>query len=391
MIYNLFRKNMVLGIIILLVGAGIIPGISSDKTVFGKTIIVDDDAVDDPVNHTWNTINEGLNDAQDGDEIWVYNGTYDENLIIEKRVKLIAQMTDLFGNDINGAVIVGAGNADVIKITATMLEISGFTIQGSGSIYAGIRAESSYNEISKNTLLLNGYGIVCSGTNTISENRIMANSNEGILLTSFEDSMIAGNKITGNGGNGLTLQSSDNNVISENIIQANQGNGILFSHISGENDVLENNISYNAENGIEIWYASMGNTLYDNIIMNNTGDGIHINHSTSIQPANTIIEKNFISNNSGFGVYLLHSKDNKISENKIETNDNDGIYLEYSNSTEISGNFITSNDDGIHQFSSRWNEITSNTIMKNANGINLDSSIDTKISSNTIMKNANAF
>jgi hypothetical protein len=45
-------------------------------TVSGKkTIYVDDDFTDDPANHKWDTIQEGITDATDGDTVLVYNGT----------------------------------------------------------------------------------------------------------------------------------------------------------------------------------------------------------------------------------------------------------------------------------------------------------------------------
>jgi hypothetical protein len=47
-----------------------------------KTIYVDDDFEDEPVNHRWNTIQEGINDAEDGDTIIVHGGIYYENFIV---------------------------------------------------------------------------------------------------------------------------------------------------------------------------------------------------------------------------------------------------------------------------------------------------------------------
>jgi hypothetical protein len=54
-----------------------------------KTIYVDDDFTDDPANHRWDTIQEGINDADDGDTVLVYNGTYTETVDLNKRLTLI--------------------------------------------------------------------------------------------------------------------------------------------------------------------------------------------------------------------------------------------------------------------------------------------------------------
>jgi hypothetical protein len=49
-----------------------------------KTVYVDDDFEDDPANHRWDTIQDGINDANDGDTVFVYAGDYNENVIFKK-------------------------------------------------------------------------------------------------------------------------------------------------------------------------------------------------------------------------------------------------------------------------------------------------------------------
>jgi len=44
----------------------------------GKIIFVNKDFTDDPENHKWNTIQEGINDAEEGDIVYVFAGTYSE-------------------------------------------------------------------------------------------------------------------------------------------------------------------------------------------------------------------------------------------------------------------------------------------------------------------------
>ena len=407
---NILREILIIGTIILLVGAGVIPIISSNKTVLGKTILVDDDAIDDPVNHTWNTIDEALIDAENGDEIWVYNGTYYENLVLDKRVELIGQSTDLFGND-SGVIIDGTESDDVIKVTIMGIRISGFIILNSGNENAGIRIESNSNAISKNTVRDNGYGIAGSGNNLISENTIRNNSKFGVLLTSFNSGTFIRNNVTGNGGTGLKLQSSNNNDISDNDFTQNQGdgisleesiqnrisknkifknigNGIQLYHNSDYNEVYDNPIiSNNSGNGVKLWWGSHHNNFTGNNIMNNTFNGMDINHSGSITEGDICVENNHIINNGCYGMYILHSRGNTISENHIMGNDNDGIYLDCSNYTKITGNTIADNDEGIYQFSSTGNKISSNTIVNSTRAIYLGRSTGNTITLNSISNN----
>ena len=57
----------------------------------GKLIFVDDDFTDDPPNHKWDSITKALNDADDGDVIFVFNGRYEENIFVGHSVHLLGE------------------------------------------------------------------------------------------------------------------------------------------------------------------------------------------------------------------------------------------------------------------------------------------------------------
>jgi|GEM_PF-1766521 len=84
-------------------------------------IIVDDDLKDDPASHTWNTIQEGIDAANESDVIYVRNGTYKENIAIYKPLTLI-------GEDNNNTIIDGGNNGDAVYVNANNVQISGFKI-----------------------------------------------------------------------------------------------------------------------------------------------------------------------------------------------------------------------------------------------------------------------
>ena len=128
------------------------------------TIYVDDDGGAD-----YTTIQEGINAASNGDTIYVYNGTYYENIVIKKTINLVGENKDITTID---------GYSDelnlVIHISADNVEITGFTIRNSRDNYyclGVILNNSNYNTIYNNTITICKDGIVicfafdfCSGS-----------------------------------------------------------------------------------------------------------------------------------------------------------------------------------------------------------------------------------
>ena len=90
-----------------------------------KTIYVDDDFIDDPANHKWNTIQEGVDDANHGDKIIVYPGTYTENVDVDKSVTIESE-------DGADSTIVQAENPydPVFEVIANHVNIRGFRVKG---------------------------------------------------------------------------------------------------------------------------------------------------------------------------------------------------------------------------------------------------------------------
>ena len=64
-------------------------------------------------------IQNAIDNASSNDTIFVYNGTYYENIKINKSVKLL-------GQDKITTVINGCNNLDVVLITSNQIQLSGF-------------------------------------------------------------------------------------------------------------------------------------------------------------------------------------------------------------------------------------------------------------------------
>jgi hypothetical protein len=97
-----------------------------------KTIYVDDDFVDDPPNHKWNTIQEGINDASDGATIIVRDGIYCENVDVDKRLTIRSE------NGADATIVQATISDHVFEVTADYVNITGFTVTGATCYGDGI-------------------------------------------------------------------------------------------------------------------------------------------------------------------------------------------------------------------------------------------------------------
>jgi len=349
---SIVRKGIVLGIIVLFVGASVLP--SMGGTIVEKQISKENKTSlmgFNPHGTTWyvggsgpnnySTIQEGINAASDGDTVFVYDDSspYYENIEVYKSINLIGENRDT-------TIIDGGGSGDVVNITVDLVYISGFTIQNSGNggypyYYAGIDIRSISNTITGNTIISNnGYGIrlYYSNGNTITGNTIISNNDDGIILKGSKN-----NNITGN------------TIISDNVC------GISL-YYSSSNTIIGNNITNNAF-GMLLWGRS-----------------------------NTVTGNNISSNDFG-GIWLLYASSNTVKENTITSNNRYGIYLSSESSRNIiNGNTISNNDDGISlRYLSHRNTITGNIISNNVCGINLSSSFNGILKNNFLNNERHAF
>lgn len=151
---KIVKKGIVFGIISLFVGAGIITSIAGtdeekqvsieNKTSFigfiplRNTLYVGGTG---PNNYT--TIQGAIDDARNRDTVFVYNGKYNETLIINKRIKLIGENT-------HNTIINSRNNMSAIKINSAFVKVKGFTIYSSSGLRTayGITISSSFCTIS---------------------------------------------------------------------------------------------------------------------------------------------------------------------------------------------------------------------------------------------------
>jgi len=252
-----------------------------------KTIYVDDDFVDNPTEHKWDTIQEGINDANNGDTVIVYSGLYVENVVVDKSINITG---------IGYPVVDAGGSGSAITLSANGITLEGFKATNSESSWgnAGIKVISNRNTITGDNATYNGYGI---------------------LLSSSSDNTITENNASNNDFNGIWLSSSSNNTITGNVANNNGHDGIFLVSSSSNNTITDNSANNNGWNGIYLFDSSDNNVITGNTVSNNNGTGILLGHSNN----NTITGNNATNNAYGIKFYY-YSNDSKIYLNNFLNN-----------------------------------------------------------------------
>lgn len=385
------KKNLTIVIMILLILASLQVGSTGNEPTsynFSSIHLVDNDAVDDPENNTWNTISKALTHAVSGDIIKVYNGTYHEILVIDKDVTILGQDTDLFGDDTDGVLVDGGGQGDVVTITSYGVTINGITVQNSGLNDAGFHILSYSTVIEQCTSVRNCFGILCSNTHTVvlSDNQIRENNLAGIKLDACPEYIrISRNTISSNAA-GIICEESSNVVINQNQLVGNSGPAIELKKLSKQNSITTNHMENNTM-GIYLWWNSNDNIITGNTILNNSNAGIHANLETSVQPSDLYIANNELRNNSEYGLYFFRVRDADIVGNQISGAKN-GIYVESSNYSTFQSNHLSYNQIGIHHIRSLGNVFTNNDIESNMGGCLFSFSRNTRLLDNLFQNNS---
>jgi len=206
-----------------------------------RTIYVDDDNIAGPWDGTlqnpYQNITSGLAYAINGDIIYVYNGTYYENLIIAKSVFLI-------GENKHATIIDGNNTGNVIGVAVNNVNITDFTIQNSGPSFtlSGIKIDkSSGHKIERNIINGNSRGVfLFNSSNNVLNNNNISKNKEGVYLVNSSNNIITNNKIASNEF-GIVLSSSNNSVIFHNNFISNNQSTSSINSINSWNNNIEGN------------------------------------------------------------------------------------------------------------------------------------------------------
>ena len=314
------RKIFTLGIMLLFIGMTIssTTGINLEKKSikpmsFGNILYVGGNG---PGNYS--TIQEAIDNATDGDTVFVYNGTYGlahHRIYINKSIKLIGE------NKFNTII-----NRGGIEIVTSKVHISCFTVHNESGIFIGsfegeaVNNNTVYNNILKlnvDDILPGGITISNSSYNNVSDNSFL--------------------------NCGLYVYDSYNNIVDNNTV--NEKPLVYYE------DVSDKIIDWAGQ----IILSHCSNITVKNLQISNTTAGIQL-----INCVDCYILDNMLIYNAFFGgLYLFNSNNNTISGNII-SNNLIGAYLAYSRFNNISGNSFENEVANIGLESSSNNIFSSN-------------------------------
>ena len=274
----------------------------------------------------YSKIQDAIDDAFDGDTVFVFNGTYNESVIVDKTLSII-------GENKSSTIIDGTYKEFVIHLIVDHIYVHNFTIRNSGGYMhdAGMKLDSENNLITECIFYRTKTGIYVNHTTNNEINNCTFHTNgEGIYLKSSQGSKIRDCFFC---HNGIALNLGNSDEIKINGCYAHT-NGIAFFFNNSSNiesigcAVYDNNDN---QGGFFIKYCSNINISDCNVYHN--GFGIKISNSSTIYTLNCnlfwnthsalniqnsediIIEQCDFSENLRFGIHVKNSNFRLINNN----------------------------------------------------------------------------
>ncbi|MHA2277477.1 MAG: NosD domain-containing protein, partial [Candidatus Kariarchaeaceae archaeon] len=234
----------------------------------------------------YTTIQGAVTGVTSGDRIFVYNGTYIENVVLNKSITLE-------GQDKDSTIIDCSGSGNCIKVEADGVEIRGFTGQN-GTI---------------------GVLVVASDYIIIRDNTFKDNKQSGVYLTSSNYGRIGNNAVVQNSYYyGIGLNDSSTTTVENNNASENWYG--IYIYNSCDNTINNNLANDNTFYGIYLSSSSCSSTTYSNNILNNTASANYYG-IVSVSSSSTSISYNTLTENYYAGILRENSTNDETSSNTI--------------------------------------------------------------------------
>lgn len=351
------------------------------------------------------TIQSAVDDASPGDTIFLFAGTYEESVLVNKTLSLVGEDKDL-------TILESRSGRYVIQVTADWVNITGLTITGKWAVGLelesadnctidstviprgdpGVHLRQSNNNSITNSILSKGGILLSHSNNNWISNNWLSNSFYGIRIRDSSDNSIVGNVISDN-RHGIYLQDSTTTTILSNVLTNDgillEGNSLEYwnSHTMGSSNMVNGRTLYYWSNVVhgsvpsnagQVILANCSNVLVEGLSLSNASLGIQLGFSSG-----NVISNNLVSGNFD-GISLAHSENNTVIHNTALEN-YDGITLHYSGNNTLTNNTVLYSYTGIRIGRSFGNVVEANVVnLSRFDGLILYFSELTHLSANNI-------
>jgi len=255
-------------------------------------------------NEHYQSIQRAIDEAEPGDTITVEPGTYNEVLVIDKSVNIVAP---------KGATLDGSPLHDG-SVGITLTTDSAFGSQIRGFVITGYETGVNASDTSESWELRNV---------TISENEatgIEAERTEGSWL-------ITESRITENGDDGIDTENSTGAFsLTSNVIRDNSADGFKAENTTGNWRIRSTNISSNGDDGIDADGTTSGDfELLNTTLFGNRNHGLDVTNTTG----NWSIRRSVIAKNRVGVVAWGSHGDWLITSTEIRNQSDTGVLARY--------------------------------------------------------------
>jgi len=274
--------------VVLLILTFIVAGVYHSKIALAqpRTWTVDDDL---PADFT--RIQDALNASSTGDTIFVYNGTYNENVIISKSISLV-------GENKEAVIIDGQGVGTVVRVYALNVVIANFTVRNAGKTWGPPPVSWSPDSC----ILVDGV------SNVQIKDAILTDAAVCTWIAFSSSVSVSGSSVFGGVYGGIICYASSQVLMSRNLIDDCGLMGIHLDAYSTDCTVEENTVMNNVE-GLELEQGSAENRVEGNIFLDNNAS-IVLNKCGS----SNVFRRNAMTNNVYNLVVVGYSLDNFLQD-----------------------------------------------------------------------------
>jgi len=267
--------------------------------------------------HPYRTINDALNNASDGDTVYVKNGVYTESIIIDKRINLVGE--DKYDTIIDGNYTYHV----IISIIADNVTLSNITISnpGGGQGSSGLKTSGNYTSIKDSIVYRCRTGITLDESRFSNIERVLFYCNSiGLHSKKTKDAVIKETVFIKN-AIGVYFNHTDNNNMNYSSFNTN-GLAVYASQTSNLN-ITHSNISDNSDNHGGLILRGTKDTRILNCFFNHNGMGVDVGGCF-----NTTIHESYFTLNTHFGILTRMNSDRVIiSRCEIKNNLRYGVYV----------------------------------------------------------------